>query len=156
MKIGLISDTHDNTPPVKLAARFFAEQGVDLVIHLGDVMDPETLTLLQGLPLQVVRGNNEDERAWPDSWTAELEGVRVFATHGHMRNQLHASFGKADVALHGHTHRRRKETVAGTLVVNPGALYRCFTKSVAILELPSKHVAFFEVREDGVVPMRHD
>jgi len=153
VRIGLVSDTHDNEPLVRVAAAFFRERQVDLVLHLGDVCEPETLALLEGLPVQAVRGNNDLGHALPDSWQSTLAGVEVFAAHGHVPAPLRAAIGRVGVALHGHTHKRRCETIDGTLVVNPGALHRAQVKSVALLELPARRVDFFAVDEAGARPM---
>lgn len=149
MLVGLVSDSHDNVPLVERVAAFFRERRVEQAFHLGDVCDPLTLAPFEDVPLVVVRGNNDDE-PWPDSWQQELAGVRVGATHGHMRGLLHDLIVGCDVVLHGHTHARRAERIGGALVVNPGALYRTSTRTCALLELPSKRVVFYRVDEDGV------
>ena len=149
MLLGLVSDTHDNSPLARQVAEFFRERRVDAAFHLGDVTAPETLDAFEGLPLTVVRGNN-DEEPWPETWRQEFAGVKVGATHGHMRGHLRALEAECDVVLHGHTHTRRAERVGRALVVNPGALYRAWTKSCALLELPAKRVAFYRVDADAV------
>jgi putative phosphoesterase len=149
MMLGLVSDTHDNTPLAAHVAAFFRERRVDTVFHLGDVTQPETLDPFDGLPLVVVRGNN-DEEPWPDTWQQEIAGVKVGATHGHMRGPLARLLADCDVVLHGHTHRRRAEKVGHALVVNPGALHRATTRTCALLELPAKRVVFYAVDERGV------
>lgn len=149
MLIGLVSDTHDNTPLAQKVGAFFRERRVDAAFHLGDVCDPATLDPFAGIPLVVVRGNN-DEEAWPETWTQEFAGVRVGATHGHMRGELARLAGECDVVLHGHTHRRAAERHGATLVVNPGALYRTTTHTCALLELPARRVAFYRVEPEGV------
>lgn len=151
MLVGLVSDSHDNEPLVRLAVAFFRAQKVDLVLHLGDVTTPETLALFEGLPVQAVKGNNDALLpALPDSWQSNLAGVDVFATHGHVKKRVERAIGMADVVLHGHTHRRRAERIGGTLVVNPGALFRADVKTLALLRLPDADVAFHEVGYDGV------
>ena len=150
MLLGLVSDTHDNTILARHVGDFFRERRVDTVFHLGDVVEPETLEPFDGTPLVVLRGNNDLERAWPETWRQEFLGVRVGATHGHMRGQLKLLTDECDVVLHGHTHRRRVERVGNTLVINPGALHRAPTHTCALLELPAKRVVFYEVDEHGV------
>lgn len=152
MLLGLVSDTHDNTPLARQVAAFFRERGVDQAFHLGDVTEPSTLDPFEGMPLIVLRGNNDDERAWPETWQQEFAGVKVGATHGHHRGHMARLARECDVLLHGHTHRRRAERdpESGCLVVNPGALYRAFTYTCALLELPSRKVVFYRVT-DAVV-----
>lgn len=159
MRVGLLSDTHDNLALVAQAADFLRAQAPDLVLHLGDVTEPETLRALAGLPVRVLLGNNDDAEDLSDAaralglpppafeWEAELDGVHVAAHHGHLAPRLTR---EPDVLLHGHTHRRRVAHQGRTLVVNPGALHRAATKTIAMLELPSMRVAFFRVDREGV------
>jgi putative phosphoesterase len=148
--VGLVSDTHDNEPAVRAAAGFLRERRPDLVLHLGDVTTKGTLALLVGLPLVVLRGNNDPPTMGALDWSDTLAGVKVHAHHGHLKPHLQ---GEPDVLLHGHTHRRRAERVGRTLVVNPGALHRAPTKTIALLRLPACEVEFYEVRDEGVAPL---
>lgn len=149
MMLGLVSDSHDNVPLCAKVADLFRERRVEMAFHLGDVTAPESLDPFEGLPLVVVRGNN-DEEPWPATWQQEIAGVKVGATHGHMRGELARLIGSCDLVLHGHTHRRRVDREGNALVVNPGALYRTWTKTCALLELPSKRIVFYAVDENGV------
>lgn len=149
MILGLVSDTHDNVPLCEPVAAFFRDRGAEMVFHLGDVTDPATLDPFEGLPLVVVRGNNDGE-PWPDTWQQPLAGLRVGATHGHHRGHLARLIQECDIVLHGHTHRHRAQRDGRALVVNPGALHRATVHTCALLELPSKTVVFYRVEENGV------
>jgi putative phosphoesterase len=165
-RLGLVSDTHDNLALSRVAARFFREERPGRVLHLGDITGGDVVGIFAGLPMTFLRGNNDDNRVvapalarhgFPklqDEWTAELAGVLIAAHHGHVAPRMAALAGECDLLLHGHTHRRRAERVGRTLVVNPGALHRALTKSVALVELPSLDVRFFEVTREGVAPLR--
>ena len=62
MKIGIIADTHGLLRPQALAAL----QGVDQLIHAGDIGGPQILAELERIaPLSVVRGNNDGD-AWAE------------------------------------------------------------------------------------------
>jgi putative phosphoesterase len=50
-----------------------------------------------------------------------------------------------DVLIVGHIHRRFAETLADTLVVNPGST--CFSNTCATLTLPDRQVKFFHLDE---------
>ena len=164
MRLGLVSDSHDNLAPARTAAAFLRAQACDLVLHLGDVTTADTVGVFHGLPMRFIRGNNDDNRdlapalarhGFPkltDAWTETLAGVTVAAHHGHYPPAL-AGVAEPDLLLHGHTHRRRCEKVGRTLVVNPGALYRATTHSLAVVELPSLDVRFYAVTREGVEPM---
>jgi hypothetical protein len=151
MRLGLVSDSHDNVPLCKHVVSFFRERRVDHVFHLGDVTGEDALAPFEGLSLVAVRGNNDDELdRLPASWQQEFAGVKVGATHGHLGDEMARLARECDVVLHGHTHRRRADRQGNTLIVNPGALYRTWTKTCALLELPSKTIVFYQVDERGV------
>ena len=65
MKIGAISDTHDNLAAVSAALRRFQEAGVEAILHAGDYVAPFCLKWLleTALPLEGVFGNCDGERA---------------------------------------------------------------------------------------------
>ena len=43
MKLGIISDTHDNVPMITKAVEFFNNANVDAVMHAGDYVSPFSL-----------------------------------------------------------------------------------------------------------------
>jgi putative phosphoesterase len=116
MRIAVLSDTHDRFPP-GLPARL---RGADEIWHLGDVSAPETLAEFEtlGPPLRVVLGNCDTHPAWPVALDLEREGVRFHLTHVPPRRWP----AKCQVALHGHTHLPRDETLDGIRWLNPGAV----------------------------------
>lgn len=42
MKIGILSDSHDNMPKLARAVELFNEEKVELVLHAGDLVSPIT------------------------------------------------------------------------------------------------------------------
>lgn len=151
MRLGLVSDSHDNIALCETVASFFRDSQVDQVFHLGDVTGEDALVPFEGLPLITLRGNNDDELpTLPTTWQQEFAGVKVAATHGHLRAEMARLSSEADILLHGHTHARRAETVGGCLVVNPGALYRTWTKTCALLDVRTRTPTFYAVDEKGV------
>ncbi|MHC1753422.1 metallophosphoesterase family protein [Humidesulfovibrio sp.] len=89
--------------------------------------------------LDMVRATlSEADRAWlaglPETWAAEVDGVRLMAMHGspwdaleeyvypdHPRLDRFASL-PADVVFLGHTHRPMRVNAGNVLVVNPGSV----------------------------------
>lgn len=59
MKIGIISDTHDDVGHAKLAIEVFKKESVDCVFHLGDFVSPPIIRLFEGIKLVAVFGNND-------------------------------------------------------------------------------------------------
>jgi uncharacterized protein len=51
MKIGLISDTHNNIQNIRKAVRKFTDKHVDVVIHAGDFVNPIAVESLAGVKL---------------------------------------------------------------------------------------------------------
>jgi predicted phosphodiesterase len=79
--VGVISDTHGLLRPQALAAL----RGSDLIIHAGDVGQPELLEPLRALaPLHVVRGNVDH-----GAWAARLPITARVDAGGHVFHVLH-------------------------------------------------------------------
>ena len=151
MRIGVVSDTHDNLRNVARIVELFNAAGVERVVHTGDITSARTLHALAGLraPLVGVYGNNDLERDALERAAArhgfrfvdpplELRwaGRRLVVVHDvteHDGAALHAG----DVLLHGHDHWRRIERRNGTLVFNPGecAGHLVGHNAVGVLEL---------------------
>lgn len=145
MKIGLISDTHG-----KLRSQVLELfDGVDLILHAGDIGDASIITELETLaPVHAVHGNTDDSRLstrYGETVDITVVGVRVVVTHGHRIGSptpplLRRMFPAADVIVYGHTHVPLVDRDAGTLVINPGAAGPARFKlkpSVALLDLPA-------------------
>ncbi len=132
MRIGILSDTHGLLRPEV----FQALEGVDHILHAGDVGDPDLLLALEALaPVTAVHGNTD---GWeirdriPDSAEVALGGLRFVVVHGHLPGhgttpeRLAAAFPDADAVVFGHTHRPFLEEVPGERAgprwfLNPGS-----------------------------------
>ncbi len=133
MRIAVISDTHSprfwkRCPPAVAAAL----DGVDLILHAGDVCLVETLEELSAYaPVLAVRGNNDGpvtsprgvhRRSSRSSWT----GVRLAMLHdsgpstGRGR-RLRRRFPDADLVVFGHSHIPWNEVTEGQVAFNPGS-----------------------------------
>jgi uncharacterized protein len=123
-EIGLISDTHGLVRPEV----FSALEGVDLILHAGDVGGIGVLTELRAIaPVQAVYGNT-DTPGDPNLQARiflEIDGLSIHVSHGHevgspTAEKLLARY-TADIIVFGHTHKPLVERVGRRLVVNPGA-----------------------------------
>lgn len=133
MRIGVVSDTHNNLRNVGKIIELLNAAKVDRVIHTGDITQAKTLNLFAQLdaPLFGVFGNNDLEReslessiaihgfsfceppfitTWADKEIIVVHDPLEFA--GRLTNQA--------LALHGHTHRYRHEQTGQQLIFNPG------------------------------------
>lgn len=135
MKIGLISDTHDNIQNIQNAISIFNNRHVSFVIHAGDITTPEAIEAFEGVKLIGVLGNNDLDviglnNAF-DKIGGQLKGELceieqddlIFAIyHGtnSRKNESLIRSGRYDVVVCGHTHRVHNKKVGKTLVINPG------------------------------------
>ena len=62
VKIGLISDTHDNFKTIEAAVKIFGEKRIGYVIHAGDITTPEAVEAFSGLKMIGVLGNNDVDK----------------------------------------------------------------------------------------------
>ena len=122
-RIGLISDTHGLVRPEV----FVALEGVELILHAGDVGDGVLEELAAIAAIEAVCGNTDpvDHPQLAQSIERTIGGVRIHVSHGHelgspTPERLLAKYD-ADVIVYGHTHQQKVVEIDGRLVVNPGA-----------------------------------
>ena len=155
MRIGVVSDTHNNLRNVARVVEIFNDCGVDRVVHTGDVTQAKTLGAFAGLRCRLVGvfGNNDERRTLRDAadglgfelHDAPLEIVwhrrRIVVVHD-PRDLADLPGDAHDVALHGHTHRHVLERDRGRLVFNPGesAGHMPGRNTVGVLDLESLEV----------------
>ena len=119
--IGIISDTHGLVRPEALQAL----QGVEMILHAGDVGNKEVLdTLKQVAPVVAVRGNN-DKGEWaqslPDWEVVEVGDVSIYMLHDVKEIEISPAGGGFRVVVSGHSHKPSVTEQRGVLYVNPGS-----------------------------------
>ena len=146
MRVGLVSDTHDDLDAVEAAVAAFERERVDVVVHCGDFVAPFSVPLFEmdGVDFYAVRGNNDGEWAVQsavesfgtylgEAGTLSLGGegkrdeggaVDIAVTHGTSGVVVDAlvDCGDYDYVVHGHTHAHGVEQRGGTVRINPGGL----------------------------------
>ncbi len=133
MKIIVFSDSHrDFNSMMKAIER---ESNIDMIIHAGDVLsDVEDLKIMYPqYNIVYVKGNNDlwDRDAAEDRFF-EVEGIKIFLTHGHNYSVKYskAALAKkgaelgADICIFGHTHQVCNEVSGNITLFNPGAASR--------------------------------
>jgi putative phosphoesterase len=139
LTVGLISDTHGLLRPQAVEAL----QGVDRIIHAGDIGGEEILAALRAIaPVDAVRGNN-DRAPWaariPTELTLKVGGVAVHVLHDLKELELDPVQAGVKVVIAGHSHKPDVREQDGVLYVNPGSAGpRRFRRPVAVAHL---HVA---------------
>jgi putative phosphoesterase len=135
LKIGIISDTHDDVENVQSAIEIFNTEKVTHVIHAGDYIFPGIVLEFKKLDAKLigVLGNNDGERVHllknflsiggelkGELGEVVLDGVLFGIYHGtdeQIKKKLVES-GKYDVVITGHTHRIEMPSVYSTINTN--------------------------------------
>jgi putative phosphoesterase len=140
LRIGVISDTHGYLDPSVLDAF----EGVDLILHAGDVGDSQVLDRLRTVaPMLAVAGNLDGNNAvdLPTERSEDVYGIRIAL--GHKRKRLVKRIVGVDdrgfdLVVFGHDHVVSASWVEGSLWVNPGSASAPYeedeTPTVAIVE----------------------
>ena len=138
MKIGIISDTHDNI--WRLDEALLHLQKTDAVLHCGDLISPFIIHRLGKnlgeIPVHIVWGNNDGDKkmvsqvagGYPainihgDFVELELDGMRIAMNHYPEIGRALANSAQYDLVCYGHDHTAHREEVGGTLLLNPGEI----------------------------------
>jgi putative phosphoesterase len=140
-RIGVISDTHDLLRPEAVSAL----AGVELIIHAGDIGNPQILAELAHIaPVHAVRGNT-DRGAWatdlPLNRVVEVGGVLIYVLHELYTLDLDPAVAGFSAVIFGHSHYPHLEHKNGVLYLNPGSAGPWRFKlpvSLAILEIQNR------------------
>ena len=146
MKLFISSDIHGSAPWCERMLRSYRNSGAEKLILLGDILyhgprndlpegyaPKEVIALLEPYKDQIlcVRGNCDTEvdqmvLSFPilaDYAYICADGLRIFATHGHVYNNGNLPpLSKGDILLHGHTHVPALEDMGDYTYVNPGSV----------------------------------
>ncbi len=133
MKAGILSDSHDQKDLAEAALSLFRDEGVGVILHLGDVCRPETIDAYRecGIPLIGVFGNNDSDREGLQAASGdgfhqgphmpEIGGRKVLMAHSfdELQEEI-GEGGRFDLILFGHTHRPLTMRIGRALILNPG------------------------------------
>jgi putative phosphoesterase len=152
MKIGVVSDTHNNLRNVRRIVELFNDAGVERVVHTGDITQSKTIDVLSALnaPLFGVFGNNDQGELSSLETVVKHHGFhfvqpplalawagrRIVVVHD-PEELLLVDETAFDVVLHGHTHRQTIEYTDERLTFNPGESAGMMegSNSIGILDL---------------------
>jgi putative phosphoesterase len=119
--IGLISDTHGL---LREEARR-ALEGSELIIHAGDVGNPEIIKTLKAIaPVVAVRGNVDTESwasALPETEVVETNAATIFVLHDAHALDLNPAAAGFHIVVSGHSHKPSRTEHHGVLYINPGS-----------------------------------
>jgi hypothetical protein len=129
MKIGIMSDSHDNLPNIRKVLALFAAEGCGALIHAGDFVAPFAVKEILAFagPAYGVFGNNDGEKAgimklWQHVFCGpylfELGGLRILVCHDETE-LARAPYERIDVRIFGHDHKAEVKE-GRPLDINPG------------------------------------
>jgi len=166
MKIGVLSDTHDNLTNLLYVLNFYRDAGIETVIHCGDLTGHDMVSHFEGFRVILTIGNMDHttgtikkrlEKMREDNFVGavfkgKLDGVPVAVTHGHIEGKVMELVREGGIKwlFHGHTHEKRDEVIRGVHIVNPGALGGLGRepRSFCTVELDQEKVEFFRLPKD--------
>lgn len=159
MRVGVLSDTHDQRTRTAAAVRRLRDEGANVLIHCGDLTSPDIVYECADLLSYFVFGNNDfDERGLRRAIT-DIGGVclersgevllaerRIAVNHGDLEVEVRRVAARnPDYLLYGHSHKASDERVGTTRWINPGALHRAKTWTVALLDLETDGLKFLQI-----------
>lgn len=140
----MVSDSHGDSYAIRQAV---AEQpSARIMFYLGDgERDLELVEGTSNLFIHKVKGNCDFGSSLPAYVIDEVEGQRVYATHGYVERvkygtsllRQYAADNKATIALYGHTHIADTTYSDGIWLVNPGSIRM---GEYAVVDITSKGI----------------
>ena len=140
--IGVISDTHGLLRPQAVQAL----EGVELIIHAGDIGNLKILRALERIaPVHAVRGNT-DRGDWaedlPHTLLVEVGAVHLYVLHELFCLDLDPAAAGINAVIFGHSHSPHQERQNGVLFLNPGSAGpRRFTLPVTLARIKLKGIS---------------
>ena len=156
MKIGILSDTHNNADKIRKSIDFFNLRQAEFVLHAGDFSYPVSAQYFLKLkcPFIAVFGNNDFDTyglkkaisPFGNIYNAPYEFVldnKTFLLTHHLYTQTK----KFDYIIYGHTHKPSIIKISGTILINPGeAAGRRYGKStIAMLDTQKNRAEIFDL-----------
>lgn len=176
MILGVLSDTHGHANRATVAVALLKRLGAEAIVHCGDVGGEAVLDALVGIPAWFVWGNSDyvdhslehyaeslgisPPRTIPTCIELGTQKIAVFHGHeasfGTVARRLEAGDAQglarllqgATYVLYGHTHLPCNERQLGVSFVNPGALHRARSYTVATIDLVTDAVDHWIVTDD--------
>ena len=133
MRIAVFSDAHLGD---SAGARTFFHglvknvlDPVDMILHAGDLVDPDLLDVFEGYTAHVVRGNMDPAAPGiPVKKVIDIEGFKIGLIHGWgpaegIEERIYREFSPLpiDCLVYGHSHLPACRTQDGLLLFNPGS-----------------------------------
>jgi uncharacterized protein len=166
MRIGILSDSHDQVQRTKSAVSLLAAAGAEALIHCGDITGPDVVYECTLLPTYFVFGNCDFDQDVLRKAIARiganclergglitLDARRIAVTHGDSEREIHRLTAlKPDYLFTGHTHVVADLRKNGIRHINPGALHRAPRWTVACLDLLTDTLDMLTISNETMHP----
>ncbi|CAM3127495.1 YfcE family phosphodiesterase [Lactococcus hircilactis] len=163
----VMSDSHEDRDVIQKIKTHY-QNSATAIFHCGDSELSSQDPIWDGIT--VVRGNCDDDAAYPNFLTQKVEGKKVLITHGHlyfvgMGLDSYASFAEqenADIALFGHIHQPVAQIINGILFLNPGSVAqprgKYQVKMYAVIEINEGHfhVSYRDLNHQPINTLQFD
>lgn len=131
MKIGVVSDSHNNWANLEKILNWLNKEGIQQVLHCGDISSQETIDLANKTfkgKIDFVKGNADFDLDIKDRMELELGRKKIAFAHFPEIAKKLAQSGKYDIVFYGHTHRAWDEKIGNCHMINPGEVAGQFYK----------------------------
>ncbi len=160
MHLAVISDTHGHILNTKRAVGVIESFNPVAILHCGDIGSTEIPGLFSKWPTHYVIGNVDSNTIELETAIKKAGGIyhqnfgditihdkRIALLHSHLSNVLESTIESElfDIVCYGHTHQAEFHIAQQTLVVNPGALFRAKTHTIAILDIQQMPIGAWHV-----------
>ena len=166
--LGVLSDTHDRADAAAAGIATLRAAGAEFFIHCGDVGSERIFDLLAGIPCVFVWGNNDYDRKSLGRYARELKiqcgddfaelaigGKKIAVTHGDNPSLIRRATAQEngfDYLFVGHSHVPTDRRIGRVRMINPGALHRAATKTVALVDLKTDSLHHLAVKISSTSP----
>lgn len=165
MKIGILSDTHNNLENLHIALAHFRSHQIDTIFHCGDLTGVEIAQAMAEFRVICTLGNGDIASGEirhtlmaqnPQNYAGmvfegNIGGARIAATHGHLPGRVEelVHSGKYDYVFKGHSHQHKDEKYGITRLINPGSLGGLWRESryACLLDLDTGKAEFIEIKK---------
>jgi putative phosphoesterase len=155
MRIGILSDTHDNLSNLKRALEILQRERIDTILHGGDFISPFVLRSLSGSIKKLIGvfGNNDGDKlrltdfarkmGWelhhpPYSFAMAEKRILILHEPDILETAIKSTLYK--VIIFGHTHQTEIRRENGTLIINPGEVGGWLTGKGSMVILDMKRM----------------
>ena len=132
MKIGIVSDTHNNWANFKKAIDWMNKEKIEMILHCGDIQSQDIIDQSKKAfigKIDFVKGNADFNLSdLPDQKELKADDKKIIFVHFPAEAKKLAQSGKYDIVFYGHTHKAWEEKVGNCRMINPGELAGQFFK----------------------------